>query len=107
MDKNERLPVCLLGSAFLLGFAFVIAAAFAIYPTVEQRPPLAQPQPGQVWRYCVHGENPFKEEKCYDHEVLEVKNGYVLYLYRAPETMAGAIDSEIMSVFTVGSKRIK
>ena len=57
---------------------------------------------GQVWEETLYEDNPYKETKTYTKEVIEIKNGYVLYVENSIDTL-----SESKYWFTVSSECIK
>lgn len=63
-------------SAYLAAILFIITFLFlSIYgvfdPTIEV---------GQHWRQEYNVDNPFKEVRTYDYFVIDVKDGYVLFI---------------------------
>jgi hypothetical protein len=60
------------------------------------------PKPGEIWLYCQHQENPFKDKVCETYKVLDVKEGYVQF----QEIGSDRVESSKISWFVIGSTKL-
>lgn len=58
--------------------------------------------PGEKWEYVLNYDNPFKDPIVYRYEILDVKDGYVLYVKNETDTLSSRI-----GYFVSGSNCVK
>ncbi|MEJ8803148.1 hypothetical protein [Pontibacter sp. H249] len=81
--RNDNLPFVLLMAVLL-----AVSAFFLIPKNQPEMNSDFEVKAGQVWRYVLHEDNPFREPKTYDALILDVKGDYALYIENG-DTLSG------------------
>ena len=82
--RNDNLPFVLLMAALLAVSSYFVLPKNNL-PVIDTD---TEVKVGQVWRYVLHEDNPFKEPQNYDALILDVKGDYALYLENG-DTLSG------------------